>query len=237
MNLDKLGQQALLKLSEIDLEIAQIRHEITKSMDSNELKELSEELTQTAATLIEARTKFENLELAVKRSEEDLRLVSERLNRDRERLNQTSSPKDAIGIQSEIDTLLTRKETLENAELDLLAQLEIAESELDTITSHRRSISERLEQTQAEIQSKVDELKARGRKLSADREIVQAKISSEVLEKYSKLAARQIAVAQIQDRACTACRMTLTVGAIDALSSLPEEQLGSCPECQAIVVR
>ena len=237
MNLDNLGQQALLKLSEIDLEIAQIRHEITISMDSNELKELSEELTQTAATLIEARTKFENLELAVKRSEEDLRLVSERLSRDRERLNQTSSPKDAIGIQSEIDTLLTRRETLENAELDLLAQLEVAEAELDNITSHRKAISERLEQTQSEIQSKVDELKSRGRKLSADREIVQSKISAEVLEKYSKLAARQIAVAQIQDRACTACRMTLTVGAIDALSSLPEDRLGTCPECQALVVR
>ncbi|MFM8927477.1 MAG: zinc ribbon domain-containing protein [Rhodoluna sp.] len=237
MNLDKHGQQALLKLSELDLEIARLRLEITRSLESAELKEINDELSSSSEDLLEARTKFENLEVAVKRAEEDLKLVTDRLLRDKERLNQTSSPKDAMGIQSEINTLNDRKDDLETTELELLAELEQAEGVLNSISSHRKNLAEKLEEEQQKIQQRVDELKSRGRKASADREIVLAKIPAAVLEKYSKLAAKQIAVAQIEDRSCTACRMNLTVGAIDSLSSLAEDELGSCPECQAIIIR
>ena len=77
MNLDKAGQAALLKLSELDLEIAQLRHEISKEMDSAELKSLSDQQITLAEELLGARTEFENLETSVERAEEDLRLVIE----------------------------------------------------------------------------------------------------------------------------------------------------------------
>ena len=64
-----------------------------------------------------------------------------------------------------------------------------------------------------------------------------AKVSEEILSRYEKLSARQPAVGKIIDRACSACHMTLTVGAIDQLTSLAEDELGSCPECQAMIVK
>ena len=90
---------------------------------------------------------------------------------------------------------------------------------------------------QAEIQTKVDDLKSRGRKLTADKEIVVGKISADVLAAYELLAKRQIAVGQVVNRSCSACRMGLTASAIDALSDLAEDELGYCPECQAMIVR
>ena len=39
MKLDKASQAALLKLSEVDLEISHIKQEITKSIDSKDLVE------------------------------------------------------------------------------------------------------------------------------------------------------------------------------------------------------
>ena len=237
MNLDRAGQAALLKLSEIDLEITRLRTNIEKAINSSELIELEKQLADGASELIEARSQVENLQAQVKRSEEDIRLVVERLVRDRERLNATSSAKDAIGIQSEIDSLERRKTELEEVELGLLEELESAQAAFAEIESTRGSIQDSIQSLRDSIQSSVDQMKAEGRKLSADRSVVVTNISAEVLAKYDNLSKRQIAVGQIVDRACSACRMTLTVGAIDALSAVAEDEIGNCPECQAMIVR
>lgn len=237
MKLDKVGQSALLRLAEIDLEIAQIKHEITSAIESKELESLRSDLAAVAGELIAARTSVENLEESQRRADDDLHLVESRIARDQERLLQTSSPKDAQGIQSEIESLSRRKSELEDTELGVLAELEDAQRTLNEISERRDQINNSMNTLQAEIQAKVDDLKSRGRKLTADKEIVVGKISADVLAAYELLAKRQIAVGQVVNRSCSACRMGLTASAIDALSDLAEDELGYCPECQAMIVR
>ena len=237
MKLDKVGQSALLRLAEIDLEIAQIKHEITSAIESKELESLRSDLAAVAGELISARTSVENLEESQRRADDDLHLVESRIARDQERLLQTSSPKDAQGIQSEIESLSRRKSELEDTELGVLAELEDAQKTLNEISERRDQINNSMNSLQAEIQTKVDDLKSRGRKLTADKEIVVGKISAGVLAAYELLAKRQIAVGQVVNRSCSACRMGLTASAIDALSDLAEDELGYCPECQAMIVR
>ncbi|CAB4684736.1 MAG: hypothetical protein F2662_02440 [Actinobacteria bacterium] len=237
MKLDKVGQSALLRLAEIDLEIAQIKHEITSAIESKELESLRSDLAAVAGELIAARTSVENLEESQRRADDDLHLVESRIARDQERLLQTSSPKDAQGIQSEIESLSRRKSELEDTELGVLAELEDAQKTLNEISERRDQINNSMNTLQAEIQAKVDDLKSRGRKLTADKEIVVGKISADVLAAYELLAKRQIAVGQVVNRSCSACRMGLTASAIDALSDLAEDELGYCPECQAMIVR
>ena len=237
MKLDKVGQSALLRLAEIDLEIAQIKHEITSAIESKELESLRSDLAAVAGELIAARTSVENLEESQRRADDDLHLVESRIARDQERLLQTSSPKDAQGIQSEIESLSRRKSELEDTELGVLAELEDAQKALNEISERRDQINNSMNTLQAEIQAKVDDLKSRGRKLTADKEIVAGKISADVLAAYELLAKRQIAVGQVVNRSCSACRMGLTASAIDALSDLAEDELGYCPECQAMIVR
>ena len=237
MKLDKVGQSALLRLAEIDLEIAQIKHEITSAIESKELESLRSDLAAVAGELIAARTSVENLEESQRRADDDLHLVESRIARDQERLLQTSSPKDAQGIQSEIESLSRRKSELEDTELGVLAELEDAQKTLNEISERRDQINNSMNSLQAEIQTKVDDLKSRGRKLTADKEIVVGKISAGVLAAYELLAKRQIAVGQVVNRSCSACRMGLTASAIDALSDLAEDELGYCPECQAMIVR
>ena len=237
MKLDKVGQSALLRLAEIDLEIAQIKHEITSAIESKELESLRSDLASVAGELIAARTNVENLEESQRRADDDLHLVESRIARDQERLLQTSSPKDAQGIQSEIESLSRRKSELEDTELGVLAELEEAQKAHNEISERRDQINISMNTLQTEIQAKVDDLKSRGRKLTADKEIVVGKISADVLTAYEILAKRQIAVGQVVNRSCSACRMGLTASAIDALSDLAEDELGYCPECQAMIVR
>lgn len=237
MQLDKTGQAALLKLSEIDLSLTKLKSELLELIESKELADLQSKLTVSSGELLTARTEAERLSLMVRRSEEDIRLVEERLARDTERLNTTSSPKDAQAIEREIESLKKRMSDLEDVELNLLTELEASEIVLAEATASRESLNSSLITLQNDIQTQVDVLKAEGRKLTADRQIVVEKITSEVLEQYQRLAVRQIAVGKVDDRGCTACRMNLTVGAIDNINSLPENELAICPDCQAFLVR
>jgi hypothetical protein len=237
MKLDRAAQSALLKLSQVDLEIEQIKLEISKAINSFELAQASAKLAEYAGDLINARTKFENLEMDARKADDNLHMVEERIARDEERLNQTSSSKDAQGMQSEIESLTRRKGELEEVELEILEQLEQAKTELDEITSKKEKLSQEMSSLQTAIQAQVDDLKSRGRKLTADRETLVSKVPAEALDRYKVLAAKQIAVGQVENRACSACRMGLTANTIDALSSLAEDEVGSCPECLAIIVR
>jgi len=237
MKLDKASQSALLRLSEVDLEIAHIKQEITKNIESQELVDLRAKQSELAGALIASRTILENYESAQRRADDDLHLVEERIRKDRERLSQSSSPKDVQGLQSEIESLERRKSDLEDAELELLAELEQAQAAMDAVASEKNANAAMLEALQESIQKKIDELKGRGRKLTADREILVSKISEEVLKKYTALSARQVAVGKIENRACTACRMGLTANMIDSINDLVDDELGVCPECQAFIVR
>jgi predicted nucleic acid-binding Zn-ribbon protein len=237
MKLDVAGQSALLKLSQVDLEIEQIKNEISKAISSKELTEASANLAQASEEVIVARTHFENLSMEARKADDNLHLVEERIARDLERLNNTSSPKDAQAMQSEVESLSRRKGELEEVELEVLDRLEKAEDELKNVSSKREEFSKTVNDLQESIQGQVDQLKTRGRKLTADRETLVSKIPQDALEKYKTLAARQIAVGQVQDRACTACRMGLTASTIDSLSALAEDEIGNCPECLAMIVR
>lgn len=237
MKLDRAGQSALLKLAQVDLEIEQIKVEISKAIASKELTDASELLSQYSGEVIAARTKYENLNMESRKADDNLHLVEERIARDLERLNKTSSPKDAQAMQSEIESLTLRKAELEEVELEILERLEEAQTELDEISRKREATAKEIEEIQASIQTHVDELKSRGRKLTADKEILVSKIPVDVLEKYKNLAAKQIAVGQVEARACSACRMGLTASTIDSLAGLAEDEIGNCPECLAMIVR
>ena len=237
MKLDKPGQSALLKLSEVDINIERIKNEISKAVNSAELSAKSAQLSDYSGEVIAARTAFENLNMESRKADDNLHMVEERIARDLERLNATSSPKDATAIQSEVESLTLRKEELEEVELEILERLEVARVELEAISQKREATSKEIEELREKIQVEVDELKNEGRKLVADREILVSKIPADILEKYKALAAKQIAVGKVESRSCSACRMGLTANTIDALSDLPEDEVGNCPECLAMIVR
>ena len=237
MKLDVAGQSALLKLSQVDLEIEQIKNEISKAVNSKELSDLSLSLSATSGDVLTSRTNFENLTMEARKADDNLHLVEERIARDVERLNNTSSPKDAQAMQAEIESLTRRKGELEEVELEVLDRLEKAEVELKEISGLREQLASQVNTLQESIQAQVDELKNRGRKLTADRETLISKIPAEIQEKYKNLAAKTIAVGQVQNRACSACRMGLTASTIDSLSALAEDEIGNCPECLAMIVR
>ena len=100
------SQQAdLLSLSNLDLEITRTRVALSGLTSGEAFSELRSAQRDAASALIDSRNQLDSVELELKRAEADLALVEQRIEKDNLRLNQTSSSKDAQGIQAELETL------------------------------------------------------------------------------------------------------------------------------------
>lgn len=237
MKATESAQQDLLALSELDLEITRSKVTLASLTSGEAFKELREAQREAASKLIDARNLLDSVELEISRAEADLTLVEQRIAKDLDRLNQTSSSKDAQGIQAELETLKKRKSELEDLELAVLERKEIAESDFEQILSDKNAIDIELANKESSNEAEVMKLRSGLDLLSLNRAQQAGRIDAELLELYSKKAARGVAVGRLINRECGACRMAIGATALAEIIALASDEIATCPDCQAILVR
>lgn len=237
MKATESAQQDLLALSELDLEITRSKVTLASLTSGEAFKELREAQREAASKLIDARNLLDSVELEISRAEADLTLVEQRIAKDLDRLNQTSSSKDAQGIQAELETLKKRKSELEDLELAVLERKEIAESDFEQILSGKNAIDIELANKESSNEAEVMKLRSGLDLLSLNRAQQAGRIDAELLELYSKKAARGVAVGRLINRECGACRMAIGATALAEIIALASDEIATCPDCQAILVR
>ena len=231
-------QQAdLLSLSNLDLEITRSRVALSALTSGEAFTELRAAQRDAAGSLIDSRNQLDSVELELKRAEADLALVEQRIEKDIQRLNQTSSSKDAQGIQAELETLKKRKSELEDLELAVLERKEAAEAAYKTILGDKQTIDEELASIEAANETEIMKLRSGLDLITQQRAQEASRIDSELLALYEKKAARGIAVGRLLNRECGACRMTIGATALAEITAFPQDEIATCPDCQAILVR
>lgn len=230
-------QQDLLELGAIDLEIKRSKKSITDLADPSRFADIRAIHMQSASELIDARNSLDSLVLELKRAETDLELVEQRIHKDEQRLAQTSSPKDAQGIQNELATLVKRKSDLEDIELAVLERKDVAESNFKQIQLRKNELDQELAEKENENESEIIRLRSGLDLLIQKRNQHAAKLPLELVEIYEKKAARAVAIGRLIGRECGACRMTIGATALADIQNLKPEEIATCPECQAILVR
>ena len=232
------NQQAdLLSLANLDLQIARSKAAIKNLSTGAQFAELREAQRGLAAKLIDARNALDTVELELKRSETDLKLVEDRIAKDQVRLNSTNNPKDAQGIQSELESLARRKSDLEDIELAILDQQESAKAVFATVAVDKAAVDDELSKGEDSNEAEIMKLRSGLDLLSNDRAQQAARISSDLIELFDKKASRGVPVARLLGRECGACRISLGATAFNEVESLARDEIATCPECQAILVR
>jgi len=230
-------QAELLSLANLDLEITRTRVSLTSLTSGEAFSELRKAQREAAAQLIEARNALDSVELELKRADADLQLVEQRIEKDNSRLNQTSSPKDAQGIQSELDTLAKRKSELEDLELAVLERKEEAEAIFKTVMTDKQVFDEDLSSRESANEAEIMKLRS-GLDLAITQRAQQAsRIDQALVELYEKKATRGVAVGRLLGRECGACRMTIGATALAEINAFPRDEIATCPDCQAILIR
>jgi predicted nucleic acid-binding Zn-ribbon protein len=196
----------------------------------------SAQLTNSAE-ISQARSEHEALVRELERMDADLGLVQKRIATDKDRLTKTAVARDALGIQHELETLAKRASDLEDVELELLER----KSESDMRMHELEVLGEKLEQdlqlTKARVQLELSDLKAQFQANQQELAQLRIKLSDELLARFDAKLARGIAVGRLQKNTCTACNMSITATSLADLHQVPQDEVASCPECQAILIR
>lgn len=183
------------------------------------------------------RSAVEDVERDIKRLESDVELVEKRLERDQERLNQSSNPKDIAGIEHEIESLRARLSSLEDSELELMEQRDLAAVQLDDLEQKRVEAEHELEKTRLNITSELEVLKSENAQLVAKIETLKTQLPSDLVELFDRKLARGAAVGRLVGSSCSACNMSLNSTAMAEINRVPADELATCSECSAILVR
>jgi predicted nucleic acid-binding Zn-ribbon protein len=227
----------LVDLQELEIATEKLKIQMTDLASGKSLEDLRDQILALTAQMAAARSKVEELERDQRRALEDLRLVEERIKRDREKLSKTAVSRDALGIQHELETLSKRKSELEDAEIFILEQLEVSGQELTELQNSKVSLEQKFQTQKSQMQSDLEQMKSRLRSDLENAAALRSELPVELLAVFDKRRARGIAVGRLIRNTCGACNMGLTAAAAHEILAQPSDELVSCPECSAILVR
>ena len=236
----KVNTSELETLLEIQRDILAQRKLVAEANEirgGGEIDQVRDRIATLSEAISDQRLKDEELERDLKRLENDVELVENRLKKDNQRLNESSSSKDIAGIQVEIESLKSRLSKLEDDELELMDQVEVSKAELNRLQAEHQSAEAELEAAKSDLQQKLAALKQDSDRLISEIQSLKTQVAGELLELFEARLAKGIAIGRLTGSNCSACNMSLNSTAMSEISAVAEDELCSCPECGAILVR
>lgn len=241
MKADPVTLTTLLDLQATDQVIAQLAHKRRTLPELAQIAELQMRLKDIDGQRVATATRVADLERERKKADGEVELVRTRQDRDEQRLNSgaVTNPKDLESLQHELVALKRRIGVLEDAELEIMEQLEAAQSELDELeaaVADEKAQIAALETARDEAFAEID------RQIvdhEADRKDTIVLIPDDLLALYEKLRSQYggLAAAELKARRCEGCRLELNSADLRELAKEAPDTVTRCPECSRILVR
>jgi len=236
---DPEAQRRLLDLQAIDTALAQLDHRRRKLPEIAELDALARELSSLEDERLRAQVAVDDIARDVSRMEKDVEQVRVRADRDRTRLDAGTGPaKELEALQHELATLSRRQSELEDAELELMEQQELAQGVLDGVDARLTATR----QTRAEAEVRRDEALTQidgDRRFRQDgRSKVAVDLPADLLALYERIReATGIGAALLRAGRCEGCRLELAGSERSKVKSTAADEVVRHEECGRILVR
>jgi predicted nucleic acid-binding Zn-ribbon protein len=194
-----------------------------------------------ASDLVAAETRISDLELEQAKAEADLEPVRERLSRNQVRITNgaIADPKALSSMLEEVIHLKKRISDLEDAELDVMEQLEAALASQETLRARAARIDANLSEASADRDRQLAALEAEMGGLRQQRAEIAPLIPADLLALYDKIGASHAGVgaAELRARRCTGCQLEVNAADLRAFSAAADDQVLRCEECGRILIR
>jgi predicted nucleic acid-binding Zn-ribbon protein len=231
-------QRLLLDIADLDRRRRQTENARKNPPQAARVQELIAQRNAQGRELTVRVNARDDLKTEASRLETDVSLAEQRRQRDRDRLQTASSPKDAQALEREIDALTQRLSSLEDAQLELMERIETTEAavaEQEAVLAETTAEGTRLSaEARALVESATRELD----EIARDRSAIADGLPAELLALYDRLAQRGIVAAGHFARgACGGCHVMLAPSDLSVLRAVPSDEIANCPECGCILVR
>lgn len=230
----------MLDLADRDAVIAQLDHRRRSLPQLARLAELGAQRKDVNDRRIELQTTVDDLTREQRKADTEVEQVKARKQRDEERLNSgaVNNPKDLENIQHELVALDRRIGVLEDAELEIMEQLESAEGELSVVVEQLAGIDASIAEAETERDQQVAVLDEQAAAALSDRKDMVVLVPDDLLALYEKIRAQYgSGAAVLRARRCEGCRLELNGSDIREIAATPEDTVVRCPECSRILVR
>lgn len=240
MKADPAAQHRLLDLQELDSRSDRLRHQRGAMPEILRIAELEEQLHTLDGQRRDARIAVDDLTREQQRADADVEQVRARRERDRDRMDSgaVSNPKDLERMTHELESLERRITTLEDAELEVMEQLEEAQGSLDDLTGRVDGLQEELSGLRERRQEREREIDAELEEVAGLREPLVADVPDDLRGLYDRLrASKGVAAAELRARRCGGCQLTLDNAELEDIKRAAPDEVMRCEECQRILVR
>lgn len=235
------GQQnSLLKLAELDTELAQLAHRAAHLPEQQRYDHVQAEHRAAADRLAAIAIALEDVDAHVAKLESEVDAVRQREDRDRGLMNSgsISDSKQLSELQHELGTLERRQSSLEDSLLEVMERREQLDSQrageqaaVDGLEADLATSRQARDVALAEIEQDRVEHAARRAELASS-------LQSDLVALYERQrASTGSGAGRLQGRRCGACRIELDRGELARIAAASADDVVRCSECQAILVR
>lgn len=233
-------QQKLLDLADLDSEMGRLQHTARSLPQHEKIASLMAERQAVGDSLVAATTEVDDLQVALRRAEADLVPVRARLVRDRTRVEDgsISDGKTLKGLIDEVARIERRIVELEDAEFEVMARLEDAETRATELSGRRDEVETALRDEVGVRDQKVASLSSEARDVANARKDIAGTVPPTLLSLYEKLRTQQgSGAARLHRGQCTGCQLEITVADRNSFRKAPANEVLRCVECDRILVR
>jgi predicted nucleic acid-binding Zn-ribbon protein len=238
MKADPSIQRELLDLQEIDTRLTHLRRQLGQLPQLQEIDALQRDMEAVRRRLGERTGVVEDAQSELTRIESDVAVVQARMDRDRARIGAGGSSKDVQALERELESLLRRRDTLEEVELEVMQRLEEAQAAQADVVVERDALAERLARAEAERDAAAAELRVQAEQAQKDRDALAPRFPADLLALYEKQRARYgVGAAMLHRGTSLGSNITLNQSDLAELRKLAPDDVVLDPESSAILVR
>ena len=238
---DKGAQLRLLDLQTVDTTLAQLNHRRQTLPQHAVIAKLRTARAAVASDLVAADTRISDLELEQAKAETDLEPVRERLSRNQTRITNgaRADPKALSSMLDEVSHLKKRISDLEDAELEVLEQLDAAMASQETLRVRAEQVDTDLAAAIADRDRQLATLNAEMDGLRQQRTEIEPVIPGDLLALYDRIGASHggVGAAELRARRCTGCQLEVNAADLRVFSAAAEDEVLRCEECGRILIR
>ncbi len=241
MKADPFAQLKLLDVQELDSRLDVLRQQAARPPEAAELAALASSRAEVDGRARDLQVQVDDFTRAQRKADDDVEQVKARRLRDQQRLDSGSvaNPKDLERLQHELVSLDKRIGDLEDAELEVMEQLEAAQSELEEQRRRLAELDERAAVLGRARDERIQGIREEAAVVSRDRATAVSGLPADLLSLYERLREQKdgVGAAALRARRCGGCSLDLNSGDLAVIAKQPSNEVIRCEECGRILVR
>lgn len=231
-------QALLLELQAFDTKLAQLDHRAKTLPELATIAGFAKDADALRLTLATQNGALEDTRLELSRVESDVQVVEQRIARDFERLQGSSSVKDVSALEQELAALRKRLGDLEEIELSVMEKLEEQQVLADNSASALEALVARSAEVEAERDAALASIAAERTAAAGGRAEIEARVPAELLALYERQRARYgVGASHLRGGVSLASGVKLLENEMAAIRAAAPDDVIMCASSEGILVR